>query len=193
MTRYSLDPAFIKLNYHSGYAPHSMTLPTRAWIPTAGDNGLGGYESWAVTEVDALDMVTGLVNLMKVLMPTGVTFDDFTIYTQDGADAVAVPKAGAVLAITGTEASPGWTRAVQRTFNFFDTEYHAAKIVLLDADSNDLFTKVTGASASVAELAVAEEYSLLTNAWASRAGFKPYVFRDILTTINTKLRDSYVV
>jgi len=193
MTRYSLDPAFVTLNYHSGYAPHKMTIPTRAWIPTAGTHGVGGYESWAVTEIDAHDMVIALVTLMLPLMPTGVTFDDYTIYTQDGATAPAIPKAGEVLALAGTEASPGWTRAVQRTFNMFDTAYNPVKLVLLDADSNDLFVKVTGASSTTAEKALITEFSDLTNAWASRAGFKPYVYRDVLTTINVKLRDSYVV
>jgi hypothetical protein len=163
------------------------------WQSAAGAHGYGGFESWSGAVVEADDMVNYLVSAMSLLMPNGVHYDNAVIYTVATPSSPAIPKVVVPLAQVGGISSPGWTRAVQRTMTFFDSEFNTAKLVLLDADSADLFTEVIPAGMSANELSLAAAYCSSSWAWQSRAGFRPVVPRTLSTTINVKLRDSYVV
>ena len=57
----SLSPASVEIDYHSAYAPHTMTIPTLEWFPTSITGNLGSFSNWAAGTRDAEDMVLDLI------------------------------------------------------------------------------------------------------------------------------------
>jgi hypothetical protein len=191
MTEYSLFPSFVRIFYHSVFGRHTMTLPTRQWNVAIGTGGQGGYEAWDTTPRDALAMITDWVGELAGVTPDSVVYDEFVIYNMLAEDAPANVVGGGSLAVSGTDATPGWIAGTQATFTFYDTAFLPAKVVVLDAASNNLFNKVPYAAASAAQVAVFDSYALATNAWSSRAGNRPATPRNLLYTLNRKLRKQY--
>lgn len=193
MAVHGLFPAFMLVRYHSIYGAHTQILPTREWNPLAGTNGYGGYEAWDSSERDAEDMVTDFLAATTLLQSDEIDYDDVIIYTLATPTSPAIPrKVIPLVAVTGQDGTPGYFKGVQFTFTFFDTEFNKSKLVLLDASSNNDFTKRTSLAAmSADEGGVVTEWTLDTNAWASRAGFRPSSALSLTKTINDKLRKSY--
>lgn len=192
MTIHSLYPAYVLMRYHSKYAPHTMVVPTRAWNALAGTNGKGGFEAWDASDVDAVDMIEELATALSYLQwSDGSAFDDWTIFTLASETDPPLPRATGTLGLAGQDDTPGYTKAVQFTYTFYDTGFNTAKIVLLDAASNGDFAKRNLATLSSDELAVATHFMADTNAWASRAGFQPNSVRSLAKTLNEELRKSY--
>lgn len=191
MTEFSLFPGYIDLRYHSVFGRHTQILPTRAWNPSIGTNGKGGFSAWDDSSRDLVDMVEDMVGEIAGVMPDSVVYDSWTCFAMDSDTSPSVVVAQGSLAVPGTDTTPGWIPATQATFTFYDTAFLPAKIVLLDAASNNNFSKVPYASASAAQLAVFDSYGLVTNAWSSRAGNRPSGPRNLLYTLNRKLRKQY--
>lgn len=191
MTAHSLFPSFVRASYHSPDGAHKMTIPTGLWSPGGGTNGSGTFLAWDLTDRDAEDMIFDLVNLLTALFPANVTFDDYTIFSFDSEDASPTPRFSNGIGLDGTVESPGWSKAVQTTISFYDTAFNIVKLVLLDSDSGNNFSKHTAASLSAAELAVGVNFSLITNAWASRANLRPATLLSVTQTLNEKLRRQY--
>lgn len=189
---HSLYPAYVLFDYHSTKAQHKQVIPTRAWNNLAGTGGQGGFEAWDTTDRDAIDMVTDLATLMVDYMPAEVTYDKWTIYTMASEDAPPIPRAGGVFtALTGGAVTPGWWQAVQATLNMYDTEFNTTKLVLLDAASLGSFGEVPFGSLDAKITDIFDEITSEANAWASRAGFRPSVFRTWNVTINNALYNDY--
>ena len=100
----SLSPASVVIDYHSAYAPHKMTIPTKDWFPTSITGTLGSYQAWDLTTIDAEVMITALCNVIKPFLKTNAAIDAATIYTQASALAPNIPRAGKAIAIAGTAA-----------------------------------------------------------------------------------------
>lgn len=184
----SLYPAFVQIAYHSAYAPHVMTIPTKAWTPDA-DYGL--FETWAGGTIAADDMVENLILVMKPFFPATVIFDSFTIFTMDTPTSPAVPREFKTNNEPGTNATPGNSKAVQATWSFKTEENGIAKVVMLDMGNNNSFERVTQANVGASGLAFIAELTADTNGWSGRDNAQPTFFLQVSYTINEKLRRQY--
>lgn len=192
MTEHGLYPSFIKVEYHSTFAPHVMLLPTRQWNPLGGTTGHGGYVAWDDSDRDADGMIIDLITELTKICSDEVDFDNYIIYNVPTPGASPIPVAGDDCnALTGIDGTPGWFKATQFTYTFFDTAFNTVKLVLLDASSNGDFSRRSPGSLTSDESSPSAEFMLDTNAWSSRAGFRPSVLRSLAVTINDKLRREY--
>lgn len=192
MTLHGLYPAYVAIDYHSTFAPHLATIPTRAWNPFAGTGGQGGYEAWDSSDCDAIAMVEDLVDAFLPCCSAELVFDKWTVYTLATPDAPPLPRAGGVfVGKAGTDGTPGWFGAVQLTYTFYDTAFETAKLILLDAASNNGFAPRDIGTLSADLLGPVTALTTTTSAWASRAENRPAVLRSCRFTINNKLQKEY--
>jgi hypothetical protein len=187
----SLSPAFTRITYVSEFAPHIMTLPTTDWIVPTSGHPQGSYTAWDSTTIDANTMVLDLVALFAPLFPASVSFTAYEIFTMATPTSPQLPRAGNVLATVGTDATPGYYEAVQKTITMFDTGFNTTKLTFLDAASHNDFRPRSGSFISAAEQAVIDEFTSVARAWSSRAGLQPVTARKVSLIINEKLRREY--
>lgn len=192
MTVHSLYPGFLIIDYHSTYAAHKMTIPTRAWNPLGGTAGFGGFVAWDDSDRDLQDMVNDLVTVLRPLVPTTVTFDGWVQYSMADEEATPLPRASAAIALAGSASTAGvWWAAVQKQFVFYDTEFQTFKSVILDAMSGNDFSRRDLASLATEDENLIGEFVAETNAWSSRAGNRPQTIRSVTIDLNDKLRNQY--
>jgi len=188
----SLSPASIEIRYHSLYAPHVATIPTKEWFPTSITGALGSFTSWLGSPVDAEQMVIDLVTKLKVFVPATTEFDMATVFTQATATAPRIPRSSVTLAIAGTGASALPTAAWSSTFNFVTTNFGKAKLVLLDAiQPSSWLAPVLPGSFDAATIALDAEFSDGNNAWSGRDDFPPASCTKITYDVNDKLQKAY--
>jgi hypothetical protein len=191
MAKHDLSPGFIELGYVSSFARHVATLPTRAWNELGGTRGAGGYLAWDASNRDALDMIEDYAADMALLLPSSVTITDWIIYVKNSPTDPSVPVMAGSLSVAGSHATPGWSEAVQMTFSIVDTGFYPSKLVVLDAASENTFSKVAGGSLDSTHVQLPGGFIADTNAWSSRAGNQPKTIRNMTVTLNEKLRQSY--
>jgi len=183
----ALYPSYVRIEYHSPFAPHLMTLPTLQWDP-------GGYDSGEflchdTTFVEADVMIKGLVNQMAEIFTDDVVFDQYQIFSSTDPEIDPLPQYGAALAIPGINASTAWFKAVEQIFTARTTLFGVAKLTLLDVPTNNDFNRVTTLSG---------EYSVLFNiwsgedtGWAGRDNGRPATFLQATANLNEALRRAY--
>lgn len=185
--KFSLDPAFVQIFYHSLYGPHIMTLPVNDYDPITDE-----FATWAGPGVDSTTMITDLVDKLLPFFPTSAAFDNFRIFTQDGAEAVPfLRKAGSFTSKVGTNSAPGWSKAVQVTISALDSGGFKVRLQLMDAASGDSFDPITAIVPASSLDDLFNEWSDNTNAWSSRQGAPPATFLEYSLTLNEKLRRGY--
>lgn len=189
----SLSPASVKIDYHSNYGAHVMTIPTKEWLPTNITGTLGSYLAWdGTTSVDAEVMINDLVDLLKVYALPTVVFDSATIYTQATPTADNIPQRSAALTQVGTSSATGFSEAQSATFNFKTLANGDAKLVLLDSPiGSNGFVAVHPAAFGAAEIALNAEFTSLTAAWSGRDDTRPSGLRKITYDLNEKLQKAY--
>lgn len=187
MTVYELDPAFVVIDYHSAYAPHKMTIPTLEWNSGAGN---GDFATHAGSAIAADTMVEALITKLKALVPAGVAFDGWTVYTKASPTAQSIPRTFKASTAVGT-AGASWDKATQLTISAKTTGANDAKLTLMDAASGDDFNLITPSSANASMTALLAEWFADTNGWAGRDGTRPYYFQQASVTLNEKLRKQY--
>src|SRR5215510_16507279 len=97
-------PAFVRINSHSIYGPHTAQIPTLAWDSNE-------FDTWAGGVVAEDDMINDLVDKMLPFYPTTYTFDNWIVFSQPTPDDDPVPvSAGLFVLLNGTSAVPGWTK-----------------------------------------------------------------------------------
>jgi hypothetical protein len=188
----SLSPAFVKINYTSVYAPHSMIVPSVPLIGTiGGDTWLFDLRG-AEIDVEAGGAIEDFVNVLKTQFPTSTIFNDYTLYSQPGVGDTPVPVLSNALGIAGTDAASGGThKATQRTLTWRATDFTLFKQVWLDVNTFGEFDKVTDISGSPGLVAI-DDYVTAPETWiASRGGGRPNTFLALTETLNEKLRRSY--
>lgn len=192
MAEGSLFPAFVKFDYHTAYGVHSAIVPTRAWnpVPLVPLNVLGSYENWSSLPCDGEEMIEGLATVLAEFLPATGGYDVATVYTKDSPTAPARPRASKAIAIVGSNASTAWSKAVQQTFVFRDTEFNIAKLVILDVPTAS-FNPLSDISGSPEALAVVGAFTSSSWAWQSRKEFRPSTFVRLTYTLNEKLRQEY--
>lgn len=188
----ALSPAFVRIFYHSAFAPHTMTRPTRAWSPPSGGFTNGSVTDWTGAQRDVDDMVKDFINAIKPGFSADVTFDNYIVYTQADADAEPLIAALGDLSIVGTFSGSAQEKASQCTYNLLDSEGQKAKIVLLDSALLTDFEPVTAlGSLTAEEQAMINEFISTGNGWASRNDARPTIFRKATYKLNDALRRSY--
>jgi hypothetical protein len=191
---HGLGPSFVEILYHSAYAQHKQTIPTRDWNSAAGGGPDGGFTAWDASTIGAEDMITALVALATSLFPVTVNFDSWVVKSNVGVDSSFVPvAAGAFTDQVGTVIDHGWDVATQFVWTFYDTAFNTAKLTLLDVASLDNFNRRASSTQSVYEAAYSAELMAMTNAWSSRAGFRPASVRSMSCGINDELKKQYSV
>lgn len=189
MTAYDIGPAFVQIFSHSDFGPHVANLPTLSYSVVNDE-----FDVHSGSPIDSTTMITALVDKLAPFYQSGshYIFDNFRIFTKDPDPAVPVlVKAGAFTAKQGTNAAPGWTKAVQRTLSALDADGHPCRLVLLDAASSDSFDQETTIVPASALDDLFSEWSADSNGWASRFGSRPATFLELTTTLNEKLRRAY--
>lgn len=188
----SLSPASVVIDYHTDFAPHRMTIPTKEWFPTSITGVLGSYEAWDLSPVDAEVMVNNLCVLLADLVPASTIFDTATVYTQATPTSENIPRASASLAIVGTGAAGSFPEAVSGTFNFKTLANGDAKLVLLDFPLGTGGFRAIHPSAFGAEvLALEAEFISPTRAWSGRDDSRPAALRKVTFDLNDKLQKEY--
>jgi len=188
----SLSPASVKINYHTAYGAHSMTIPTLEWFPTSITGTLGSYAGHTGSPVDAEVMINALVDCLKVFMKSSTQFDLATVYTQATPTSDNIPRAAAALTQVGTSAATTEEQAVSYTFNFKTALNGDAKLVLLDAPiGSNWFRKQLPADFSASVLALETAFCLSASAWSGRDDSQPSVLRSVTFDLNDKLQKQY--
>src|SRR4029450_6164673 len=182
----------VKLNYHSSYAAHVATIPTRAPIVGGGTGGTTAYTAWDTTTVDGSDMMTALVTALLQKFPSTVFFDSAVYMQRDDPDDTWNPiQIDTFVGQDGEDGDPGWTQAVQSIFSFKDSNFNFMKLELLDTSSRNNFARRSPATADADELAIAAVIMSDSWAFASRAGFQPVLLWSISLGINDELKKQY--
>lgn len=193
MAHSSLYPAFIQCLYHSSFAAsHVLNLPIRDWIGgVTATEELGLSHNWEDEEVDVRFKLEALLTTLLGQFPDTVTFDRSTVFTLSAPDGIARPRATFNHTdFDGTDITPGTSEAVQKTFTFYDTEFNHVRLQLMDAASNDIWTRDTNFGVGAAATILAE-FSDTDTIWSSRKGFRPSAGISIINKVNNKLRRSY--
>jgi hypothetical protein len=184
-----LFPSFVKLFYHSAYAPHVQTIPTKQWYP--GIAGLGFFNNWFELPVDASDMIDAFVAKEKVVMPPGTTFDYWEIWNYPDPDSLPQPVQTGTLGVVGTSAGTGWSKAVEQTFLMRTTGFGLAKLVLLDVPTDNFFGKVAAADFTTPYNDLVNIFMDENWAWSGRDNNRASIVKQATITLNEKLRRSY--
>ena len=184
----SLYPAFFQVHYHSSYGVHVQTVPTQAFTPNAGD---GTFLNWNGTQINAAEMITDFVDLEAPFYPDTVEFDYATIFTMTAPDSAVLPRQNVSLTAVGSNAAPGWTKALQATWNLKTDLGGDFKIVMLDAGNNNSWDPVNFAGLSMGSVAFLDFLTDGDNAFAGRDNGKPEFFLHITYDLNDKLRAEY--
>lgn len=188
----SLFPAFVRIEYHSPYAPHTMTIPTTAWTgPPTSVFDSGEFEQWAAGSVEADVMINDLVDVLAPLFTDDVIFDGYTIYTQGSPESDPLPVYSAALTQVGSNVSTEWFQAVQRTMVWRTVDFGIFKLSLMDAASDGTFAR-TGNFSTIAPFDdVHNEVTDTTNGWSGRDNARPNQALQMSLTLNEKLRREY--
>jgi len=187
----SLSPASVVIDYHSAYAPHKMTIPTKEWFPTSITGTLGSYLAWNGSPIDAEVMITALIDKLKVFMKTNAAFDNITIYTQATSTSANIPRVGLAVAVAGT-ATTGDEAAVSGTWNLKTTLNGDMKLVLLDTPiPATWFNRILPSGFSSGQQDVAIELGSSSNAWSGRDDSQAVTVRSITYDLNDKLQRMY--
>lgn len=192
MTEYSLDPAFIRLDYVSVWGPHVHLIPTKEWLPTSLTGAMGSYVNWLGTPIDGEEMIDNLVAVFAGLHKDNTNYTLATVYTKDGVDAPAIPVATKALAVAGTSILTTHAKAIQATMNMRTAGVQPVKLVFLDVPhSAGDFDKETPFTFSVIEEAIFSEFMSSSNAWAGRDNTIPAAAISVTWNINQSLRKRY--
>ncbi len=181
-----IGPAFVKINYQSEYAPHSVPILD----PVDSDGYLFDLRG-AALDVNVDDAVKDFVNLLKAVWSSATNFVDYIAYRGPGVGAVPVPVQSGSLNIAGTSGLALVHKAVQGTMSFRADDFTLSKLVFLDYQPGLGYDKKTDVSGSDALTAI-KNYAVADVTWlASRGGGRPNTFLSLTTTLNEKLRLSY--
>lgn len=189
MTAFSLFPSYVQIEYQSAFGLHLMTRPTKQWQESAGP--AGEFETWVSGTIDADDMINALCDVLAVVAPSTTTFTQYVIYNFPDEESDPQPVASNTLGVVGLEATPGWTKAVEQTFTFRTEAFHIAKLILLDANTDNNFDRVPFSSFSSAYQDIFFELANTTNAWSGRDNARITQAIQASATLNEKLRREY--
>lgn len=181
-------PSFVKIFYHSDFAPHVMVIPAHNYTKVDLTHA-GAFNNWSLGFTAGDTMIEALIALMAADFPANVVFDRYEIWQKASPTAIPELAFQKVHSVAGSNAGAGWQEAVQKTFFMRATDNSAFKLTLLDIVSDNLFGKYY--SLNPTESAIVAALVDPGNAWQSRAGFQPIAFKALTITLNNRLRREY--
>jgi hypothetical protein len=185
-----LNPAFVRLFYHTAFGIHTQTIPTLAWSGTYGTNGAGGYLNHLDNEIDAQDMILALVEELNDFMPSTAVYDNAIIYTQATPTSEALPVRNVTLGEAGTGVGAD-VPASQTTMTLRTEDFGIFKLIWFDATPTTDFLPQRSLPVSGQPL---DLFNVVTDpdwAWAGRDGGRPSQFIQVSYTLNEALRRQY--
>jgi len=192
MTEHSNFPAFVRLDYHSVYAPHVQLLHVREWLPTSITGSMGSFVAWDSTPIDAEAMIDSMVALLAHQFKSTTHYDLATIYTMADLDGQAIPRASKVLTAVGDNAVGGPDKATQATLNMRSSDNNPAKLVFLDCPvGTSNFDKQPPSSFSSVIQDIYDEISADSNAWSAKDDTQIASPISLTITLNERLRREY--
>jgi hypothetical protein len=192
MTEYGLQPSYLRLDYHSSYAPHSQTIPVKQWLPTSITGVMGSFVNWNGVPVDAEDMVDAFVDEAKALLPTTSGYDFATIFNYDSGADKFIPVGGKALAVAGTMTPASPNKAVSLTLNMRTIGGQAFKLVFLDYVLGAAeFNKIRASAFSAGMVDTLTQIADINNAWSGRDNTRPSAPISGTFDVNNALRKQY--
>lgn len=192
MTAYSLDPAWVRLDYHSIYGSHVMLIPTLDWVATPVTGTMGSYISWSTTPRDGEAMIDDMVTVLADLHVATTSFDLATVYQQASPTSPAFIRAFKALAVAGTAGAIGAAKAIQSQLNMRTTLGGPFKLTLLDASAlNIQMDKIKPLGFTAEISALSQEAASPSNAWAGRDNTRPNAGLSWTMTESNALRRRY--
>ena len=184
----SLFPGYVVVDYHSEFAAHTMTIPTREPSYSVLGN-VPTYENWAAGTVDGDDMVEDLIDALAAGASDNITYDGYTIWHVPSLGADPIFVNAKAYSQVGTDTAIGWAEAVQRTFTYRTSIGGIAKLVQLDVATGNNFGRYPTVIAPYT--GINTSFQSTSWAWAGRDGAKPQAFKNVTVTLNEQLRRSY--
>ncbi len=184
----SKAPAFVKVNYHSIYGVHVAVIPTLSWNAGTGQGDFATHAG-GITAADA--MIQDLCDTLTGILPDDSAYDNYVIYSQPDPDDLPVPVASNALTGVGIDTTPGWKKATQVTMTFRTTLFGVFKLVILDAATNNDFSKTSSLGSSGVLFDVFGLISDPALGWAGQDNGRPNNLISQTVTLNEKLRRAY--
>jgi hypothetical protein len=135
MARNSLFPAFARIAYQGANGTHIHTIPLRAPVPSGINPGL-----WDVRKRDGEltsfeDAMGVYVNLLRVFMPTTVTFIEAELYTMQDETADPMFRQIAPLSIAGQATASTAYALTQTVFSYRSDNGGVGKLMLMESSA----------------------------------------------------------
>jgi hypothetical protein len=183
-----LFDSYVKIYYHSAFAPHSHTIPIRP-IETTGLGDAGTLLNWSGDSIAADTMVKTMIDKMAEIIPSTTVYDKYTLYKWNPVTLVFNPVFEETYSVTGSAVGlTGQAKAVQNTLSIRTLGFGLLKIVFLDRPSNNTWGNdydMTTFTEIIAEATSAE------NAWAGRDNTRPFNATNVSISLNKRLRRKY--
>lgn len=184
-----LFPSYAVVNYNSAYGFHRQSIPCTKW--TNGGGAFGQFLAWDATQADAETMLDAFVTAEAEFFPTTVHFTSWEIFDLDTDTTPPLLVRAKNIAIDGTVATPGWSKAAQAVWSFKTDLGGDVFYDMLDVATLNVFDKITSATASADENAFIALVTDSANGFAGRDNGKPNFFLQIAFGLNSKLRREY--
>lgn len=187
-TLYTTD-SFTKIYYHTSFATHSHTIPTRT-ITTLGLGDPGTLESWNGDPIPADTMVKTLMDKLGEAVPSTTLYDKFVLYRWNIATLEYNPVYEEAYSVTGSAAGlTGQAKAVQVTVTHKTLGFSFLKLVFLDRPNNNTWGNQIPTPADYTEIVA--EITSLDNAWSGRDNTRPAFSTGASASLNKRLRRKY--
>lgn len=185
------NPSFVKINYHSAAAPHTMEIPALTWNDVASTGGAGEFDIWSGGTIDADSMINDLTDVIAALLPDTATIDGYTIYTYGTPRGAPQPRVSKAIGTAGLDATPGWWQAVQVTQTFRTTDFNLMKLNILDSATNNDFSKTLSIPPGGALEDIFTLLSSNVQGWCGRDAQQVAAFVSQTIDLNDALRRRY--
>lgn len=183
-----LVDSYVKIWYHTAYAIHSHTIPTRPLV-TTGLGDPGTLENWNGGSIAADTMAEDLVDLLAAVVPATTTYDKYTLYKYNATTEIFNPVYEAAYSVVGSGVGlTGQAAAVQVTVSIRTLGFSLLKCVFLDRQTNDTWGNIF----TVSDFSdVVDELTDPDKAWSGRDNTRPFNFTNISISLNKRLRRKY--
>jgi len=184
-------PTGILINSRSLYGFHKQYVKALDWSPTPDTNGAGFLNTWDSAGIDTDDAVQAFVTALCPFFPTSYSWQNYVVFTYPTPESQPEPMASGTLTQVGTSATPGWSKAVQITISLRTSLFGQARIVLLDADSQDNYDKSTIVPGASPLETLINLFTDDANPWSGQDNGQPQTYLSSTVTLNEKLRRAY--
>lgn len=192
MAPHDPGPFFVRLNYVSGFAPHSMQFSVKNWSPPTGLSPQGLFTIQDGGSNDAEDAMAGLADLLVPFFTNAVTFVNWLLFSKPTPSDLPTPVAGATLTAKVGTATPGFAeQATQMTINYRTTDFNLFKFVFLDYNEDVSFAKISSVPGSGALFDLDAYLKGATNFVTGRDQNFPATFISATKKLNDELRKAY--